>query len=89
MTTIRCYAVMGVIPCLLGPSRPFPGSLGLEAQAEGDENRGHKSVQSRPSRAGLLSASPVAQGGRGKEGGISGGSSSCSGLAAKVPSLRH
>ena len=66
MTTIRCYVVMRVIPCLLGPSRPFPGSLGLEAQAKGDENRGHKSVQSRPSRPGLLSASPVSQGGRGR-----------------------
>ena len=55
MTTIRCYVVMGVIPSLLGPSRPFPGSLGLEAQAEGDENRRHGSVQSRSSRPGLLS----------------------------------
>lgn len=70
MTAICCYVAVGVIPCLLGPFRPFPGSLGLEAQAEGAENRGHKSVQSRPSRPGLLSASPVSQGGRGKEGGI-------------------
>lgn len=64
MTTIRCYVVMGVIPCLLGPSRPFSWKPRAEAQAERDENRRHGSVQSRSSRPGLLSASPASHGGR-------------------------
>ena len=62
-------------------------AVGWKPGGGGSENRGHTSLQRRPSRPGLLAANPGSQGGEG--GRNPSGSSSCSGRAANVPSLHH